>query len=233
MDCKKALTESNGDMEKAIEWLRVKGLSKAAKKSSRAAAEGLVACSAKGHSGVMIEVNAETDFVAKNNTFQEFVKELLPLVKHDSADAESLGNVPYDGEKNVAEQLTHLISVIGENMVLRRVASLEVNPGVVSSYIHGAVSPELGRIGVLVALESSADSEKLRELGDLLAMHVAAARPLALTREHVSEELVEKERAVFKQSALESGKPEAVVEKWLKAASISISKKLFCWNKRI
>lgn len=213
MDCKKALTESDGDMEKAIEWLRVKGLSKAAKKSGRSAAEGLVACESKDGAGVLIEVNAETDFVAKNETFQSFVKDLLPLVRHDAAHAEGLGAVAYKDGKTVSEQLTHLISVIGENMVLRRVASLEVNPGVVCSYIHGALSPELGRIGVLVALESSADPAKLRELGDLLAMHIAAARPIALTRDHVSQELVEKERAVFRQNALESGKPEQFIEK--------------------
>jgi elongation factor Ts len=213
MDCKKALTESDGDMEKAIEWLRVKGLSKAAKKSGRAAAEGLVACQSEGSAGVLIEVNAETDFVAKNETFQTFVKELLPLVQHDAAHIEGLGAATYKDGKTVSEQLMHLISVIGENMVLRRVASLQVTPGVVCSYIHNAVSPELGRIGVLVALQSSADPDKLRELGDLIAMHIAAARPIVLTREQLDPELVEKEREVFRQNALESGKPEAAIEK--------------------
>ncbi|PLX29971.1 MAG: elongation factor Ts [Alphaproteobacteria bacterium] len=213
MDCKKALLESAGDMEKAIEWLRVKGLSKAAKKSSRAAAEGLVACKSDGKSGVMLEVNAETDFVAKNESFQAFVKKALSLVPAGTTDIEALKNSAYSSERSVAEELTNLISVIGENMVLRRVAALSVEQGVVASYVHGAVSPEMGRIGVLVALESEADSEKLRELGEMIAMHIAAARPIALMREDVSQVLLDKERTVYRQNALESGKKEEFVDK--------------------
>lgn len=213
MDCKKALLESEGDMEKAIEWLRVKGLSKAAKKSSRAAAEGLVACKSVGQSGVMVEINAETDFVAKNDSFQAYVKKALSLIPAGVADIEALKAVAYSDKRSVAEELTNLISVIGENMVLRRVAALAVDKGVVSSYVHGAVSPEMGRIGVLVALESEADEDKLRELGDMIAMHIAAARPVALVREDVSQDLIDKEREVYRQNALESGKKEEFIDK--------------------
>lgn len=213
MDCKKALSENGGDMEAAVDWLRAKGLSAAAKKASRIAAEGLVGAASESTVGVAVEVNAETDFVARNEHFQKYVTDTVDLALKDFNDIESFKNTSYGNERSVQEELTHLISIIGENMNLRRVVKLSVEKGVVGSYIHNAEAPGLGKIGVLVALSSGADHDKLQELAKKLAMHVAAARPLALTIEEVPAEAIERERAIYIEQALESGKPRDVAEK--------------------
>jgi len=208
MDCKKALVEGKGEIEKAITWLREKGLSAAAKKASRVAAEGLVGVMTKGTHGAMVEVNAETDFVARNDQFQGFVKHTLELALTHGDDLEALKKAPYSKERTVAEELTHLVATIGENMNLRRAKALSVSKGVVCSYLHGAIADNVGKIGVLVALESTANTEKLMELGRKLAMHIAAAKPQSLHIEGLSADVVEQERSIFTTQARESGKPE-------------------------
>jgi elongation factor Ts len=214
MDCKNALTENNGDMEAAIDWLRKKGISKAAKKAGRAAAEGLVGVAVDANTGVLLEVNAETDFVAKNDEFKTFVKDASKLALKEGGNLEKLLAHPM-GSSTVQQTLTELVAKIGENMSVRRAAALSVNPGVVAAYVHNASSPELGNIGVLVGLKSTADKDKLSALAKQLAMHVAAAAPLALTKEHLDKAVVEREYNVQKDIALQSGKPEAVVEKMM------------------
>jgi elongation factor Ts len=214
MDCKNALNETGGDMEAAIDWLRKKGISKAAKKAGRAAAEGLVGVAVDAGTGVLLEVNAETDFVAKNDEFKAFVKDASRLALKEGGNLEKLLAAPM-GSSSVQQTLTELVAKIGENMSVRRAAALSVNPGVVAAYVHNASSPELGNIGVLVGLKSTADKEKLSTLAKHLAMHVAAASPLALTREHLDKAVVEREYNIQKDIALQSGKPEAVVEKMM------------------
>ncbi len=214
MDCKQALTETGGDMEKAIDWLRAKGLSKAAKKSSRVAAEGLVGAVTEGPRGAVVEVNSETDFVARNETFQQMVSEIAKVALQAKGDIEALKAAAYPGsDKTVEEYVKEMVGTIGENMTVRRTAFLEVDKGVVASYVHNQSAPGLGKIGVLVALESEGDPEKLMELGRKLAMHVAAAAPLALTPEDMPADVVERERAVYVEQAKESGKPENIIEK--------------------
>ncbi len=214
MDCKQALTETGGDMEKAIDWLRAKGLSKAAKKSSRVAAEGLVGAVTDGTRGAVVEVNSETDFVARNETFQEMVKNIAEVALEAKGDLEALKSATYPGsDKSVEEYVKEMVGSIGENMTVRRTDYLEVDKGVVASYVHNQAAPGLGKIGVLVALESEGDAEKLMDLGRKIAMHVAAASPLALTSEEMPADVVERERAVFMEQARESGKPENIIEK--------------------
>jgi elongation factor Ts len=212
MDCKKALNENNGDMEAASDWLRKTGLLKAEKKSHRRAAEGLIGVAVGGDSGALVEVNSETDFVARNDQFKDFVKSAAQIALVEGCDAEKLLTHPMGGA-TVQHALTEMIAKIGENMSVRRVMTLSVSPGVVSSYVHNASSPELGKIGVLVALKSAADKTKLAALGKQLAMHIAAASPLALTPEHLSKEVVDRERAIQTDLARQSGKPENVIEK--------------------
>ena len=214
MDCKTALTETVGDMEAAIDWLRKKGISKAAKKAGRAAAEGLVGVAVGKHSGALVEVNAETDFVARNEEFKGFVKSAANIALAESGDLEKLLAAKH-GSSTVQQTLTEMVAKIGENMSVRRTIALAVNPGVVAAYVHNAASPELGKIGVLVALKSTADEGKLSALAKQIAMHVAAASPLALTEEHMSKDVVDREYAIQKDLALQSGKPEAVVEKMM------------------
>jgi elongation factor Ts len=214
MDCKNALTETNGDMEAAIDWLRKKGISKAAKKAGRAAAEGLVGVAVDANTGVLLEVNAETDFVARNEEFKSFVKDASKLALKEGGDLEKLLAAPM-GSSSVQQTLTEMVAKIGENMSVRRAAALSVNPGVVAAYVHNPASPELGKIGVLVGLKSTADKDKLSALAKQLAMHVAAAAPLALTQAHMSKDVVDREYAIQKDLALQSGKPEAVVEKMM------------------
>lgn len=210
MDCKKALTETAGNMEEAIDFLRKKGLSAAAKKSGRVASEGLVAAESNGAVGAIVEINAETDFVAKNEAFQEFVNGVRDIVlANPVADLEALNAMAYPGSgRTVAEELTHQIATIGENMSIRRLARIDAGEGVVTSYVHGA-----GKIGVLVELKTSAKDERVNELGKQIAMHVAAAAPQYLNREEVPTEIVEKEKEIMRVKALESGKPENIVEK--------------------
>ena len=214
MDCKTALNETNGDMEAAIDWLRKKGISKAAKKAGRAAAEGLVGVAVGKGAGALVEVNAETDFVARNEEFKSFVKSAAALALTEGGDLEKLLAAKH-GTSNVQQTLTELVAKIGENMSVRRTVALSVNPGVVAAYVHNAASPELGKIGVLVALKSTADEGKLSALAKQIAMHIAAANPLALTPEHLSKDVVERERNVQWELAKQSGKPDAVIEKMM------------------
>ncbi len=214
MDCKKALTEANGDMEAAVDWLRKKGLSAAAKKSGRVAAEGVVAVASTGNKATVLEVNAETDFVARNEAFQAFALQAVKLAMEHGADLEQLKALAYPGTgRNVADELTNLIATIGENMNLRRVQHLNVSNGIVATYVHNALSPNVGKIGVLVALESTADAAKLGELGKQLAMHVAAARPEALNIQDVDTKALDRERDVLADQARASGKPEDIIAK--------------------
>jgi elongation factor Ts len=214
MDCKAALTETDGDMEAAIDWLRKKGLSKAAKKAGRVAAEGLIGVVSNDDLGALVEVNAETDFVARNDEFKAFVKDAAAAALKAEGDVEKLLAHPADAG-TMKDRLTALVAKIGENMSVRRAVVLTVSPGVVASYIHNAASPELGKIGVLVSLKSTADKAKLLALGKQIAMHVAAAAPLALTPEHLSKDVVERERAIQADIARQSGKPENVIEKMM------------------
>jgi len=214
MDCKRALGEVGGDVEQAIDWLRKKGLAAAAKKAGRIAAEGLIGIATDGKVGVVVEVNAETDFVARNDKFQELVTGITRLaVKHgDDIAAIKAAHVPAF-DNTVEAHLTHLVATIGENMNLRRIARLEVSEGVVVGYVHNQLVPGLGKIGVLVALESAADAATLNTLGRQLAMHVAAASPLFLDVSSVDATALEREREVLKEQARASGKPEAIIEK--------------------
>ena len=214
MDCKNALNETAGDMEAAIDWLRKKGISKAAKKAGRAAAEGLVGVAVDAGTGVLLEVNAETDFVARNEEFKSFVKDAAKLALQEGGDLEKLLAAPM-GSSTVQHTLTEMVAKIGENMSVRRAAALSVDPGVVAAYVHNPASPELGKIGVLVGLKSTGDKAKLSALAKQLAMHVAAAAPLALTQAHMAKDVVDREYAIQKDLALQSGKPEAVVEKMM------------------
>jgi elongation factor Ts len=218
MDCKKALAENNGEMEAAIDWLRAKGLAAAAKKAGRTAAEGLVGVVVEGTRGAVVEVNSETDFVAKNEIFQDFVRNVAKLALEHGTDIEALGAAQYPGGSTVQEKLTDNIAKIGENQSLRRAAVLEVNEGAIVSYVHNQVAPGLGKIGVLVALESAAPTETLQALGKQIAMHVAAAHPLALSAEELPADLLERERAVATEKAKESGKPANIVEKMVEGS---------------
>ncbi len=214
MDAKAALVENNGDIEAAIDWLRKKGLAKAAKKSSRTAAEGLVSISLAGTKGVVVEINSETDFVARNEGFQTFVKGVTDnaLNKSDSVDALLAADL---NGKSVQDTLTSLIATVGENMTIRRMTKLSVNDGVVAGYVHNAVAPNLGKIGVLVALESTGDKAQLEVLGKQIAMHVAAAFPKFLSRDEVDATELERERDVLREQAKAEGKPPEIVEKML------------------
>ncbi len=217
MDCKKALTENDGDIEAAMDWLKAKGLSKAAKKADRIAAEGLVAIQAvdtgAGMTGVAVELNAETDFVGRNPAFQDMVKAVAAVAVTSDADVEALKGATLADGQTVDATITNLIATIGENMSLRRIARVTANPGAVAAYVHNAVTPELGRIGVLVGLQSTADKAKLVELGRKIAMHVAATAPLSLHTEELDAAIVAREKAIFEEQAAASGKPANVVEK--------------------
>jgi elongation factor Ts len=214
MDCKKALGAVEGNLEEAVDWLRKKGLAAAAKKSARVAAEGLVAVATAGTSGAVVEVNAETDFVARNDKFQAFVTAAAGIVLAGSGEVEALKAAAYPGTSHTAQdELTSLIATIGENMNIRRAAKLSVSAGVVTSYIHSAVVPGLGKIGVLVALESTGDQAKLAELGKQIAMHIAAARPDALDIADVDTTAVDRERNILSEQARASGKPEEIIAK--------------------
>ena len=213
MDCKRALSETGGDLERSIDLLRKKGLASAAKKAGRIAAEGLVGAAIKGNVGALVEVNSETDFVARNEVFQKFVATVAELAL-THVDLERLKVAPYPGaSRNVAEELTHMIATVGENMSLRRMARLHVPHGVVAPYVHNAVAPNLGKIGVLVALESQGSGERLGGVGRQLAMHVAAAKPQYLDIASVSGADLARERDVLREQAKASGKPDAVIDK--------------------
>lgn len=214
MDCKNALQENDGNIDAAIDWLRKKGLSKAAKKSSRVAAEGLVAVSVAGTESAIIEMNSETDFVARNEQFQDLVRDVASIaLKSDGTVADILAAGSSVSGKPVEATITDAVATIGENMTLRRAAKLSVSQGVVASYVHNSVAPNLGKIGVLVGMESSGDAEKLAAVGKQIAMHIAASNPLALGPDDLDPTVVERERNVLIDQAKASGKPDGVVEK--------------------
>lgn len=216
MDCKKALGETDGDLEAAVDWLRKKGLSAAAKKSGRAATEGLVAIAGSGATAAMVEINAETDFVARNDGFQDMVETIAKIALETGDDMTALNAAAVPGvDRTVAEEITHQIATIGENMSFRRAARLSVSKGVVAGYIHNALKPGLGKIGVLVALETDGDAAKAEAFGKQLAMHIAAARPLSLDRDSLDAENVEREKKILADQARESGKPEEIIEKMI------------------
>ncbi len=219
MDCKKALAETNGDIEAAVDWLRSKGLAAAAKKSSRTAAEGLVGVTTSGTKGAVVEVNSETDFVAKNEQFQDFVRNVTQVaLETGAADAEALLAAAYPAGGTVQDALTNNVATIGENQQVRRVKILEVKEGAIVSYVHNAAAPNLGKIGVLVALESSAGADVLEPLGKQIAMHIAAAFPLALNGEGLDPDTIARERAIAEEKAAESGKPADVIAKMVDGA---------------
>ena len=214
MDCKKALVETGGNVEEAVDFLRKKGLAAAAKKSGRVASEGLIGVATKDGAGSVVEINAETDFVARNDDFQAFVSAVADIMLDHGDNFEAVANAAFpDTERTVGEQLTHNIATIGENMSMRRGQSLNVDQGCVVSYVHNALSVGLGKIGVLVALESKGNHAALEQLGRQIAMHVAAARPEALSVESIAPEALERERSVLVDQAKASGKPDNIIEK--------------------
>jgi len=219
MDCKRALQETGGEIEAAIDWLRTKGLSKAAKKADRVAAEGLVAVALRedgaGMTGAVIELNAETDFVSRNALFQEGARKVAGAALDVGADVQALNAAPLSDGQSVSDMITGMIATIGENMMVRRAARFVVPEGAVAAYIHNATAPDLGRIGVLVALTSTGPHDRVQDIGRKVAMHIAATQPLALTTEEVDPAAVERERAIFAEQAAASGKPPAVVEKMI------------------
>ncbi len=214
MDCKRALTEAGGDTEAAIDWLRKKGLSQAAKKSGRVAAEGLVGVASAKNRAAMVEVNAETDFVARNEAFQGLVQSVAQVALEVGEDVDAIRAAPYPGSgRTVGEEITHLVATIGENMTLRRARVMTVESGVVATYVHNALRPGLGKIGVLVGIESGSEMAALETLGRQVGMHVAATRPEALDVSAVDPAALERERAVLTEQARASGKPDAIIEK--------------------
>ena len=214
MDCKTALKETDGDMDAAVDWLRSKGIAKAGKKAGRTAAEGLIGVESAGKHAAMVEVNSETDFVARNPEFQAFVREVTKTAINTDGSVEAITAAHFPGgRETIADKLQSLIATIGENMTIRRGVTLAVGDGVVASYVHNAAAEGLGRIGVLVALESAGDTDKLMKLGRQVAMHVAAAAPVAMTPEEVDPAIVEREKAVFSEQARASGKPDSIIEK--------------------
>lgn len=214
MDCKKALNETNGDLEAAVDWLRTKGLAKAAKKAGRVAAEGLIGVVTSGTKGAVVEVNSETDFVARNEEFQTLVNNIAKVALNEGDSVEKLAAATYPGkDHSIADEVTNAVAKIGENMTLRRSATVSVDEGIVCSYVHNAVVDGLGGIGILVALKTSGNTDALANVGRQLAMHIAAANPLAVSPEGLDQEVVERERAVFVEQAAGSGKPAEIVEK--------------------
>jgi elongation factor Ts len=214
MDCKQALTETDGNMEEAIDWLRKQGLSAVAKKSGRVAAEGLIGVTINNNSGAMVEINSETDFVARNELFQNFVKTCSNLVLSSKNDIEALQKLPFpNSDRTVNQELANNIATIGENMNIRRVEFLEVSEGILVSYVHNNVADGLGRLGVLVALESKSENNNLLETGKQVAMHIAATSPKSLNIEDLDPQIVEREREVLIDQAMASGKPKEIAEK--------------------
>ena len=214
MDCKTALTETQGDLEQAVDWLRKKGLSKAAKKADRIAADGLIGVIAKGQSGAVVEVNSETDFVARNETFQDLVRQITSLAPSAGGSLEKLLGLTYPGKTTtVDEHVKEMIGTIGENLSVRRTAALEVSEGLVASYVHNRVADGVGKIGVLVALQSKGSAEKLADVGRQLALHIAAANPQAVDPSELDATAIERERQVYLEQARASGKSEDIIGK--------------------
>ncbi len=225
MDCKSALTETKGDIEAAVDWLRKKGLSKAAKKADRVAAEGLIGISTAAGKGAIVEVNAETDFVARNDHFQGLVKLIADAALSNGGDAEAVKAAKV-GDKTVQEAIASAIATIGENMSLRRAASLSVSKGVIGTYMHNSVSEGLGKIGVMVAIESTGDPQELGALGRLVAMHIAATGPLAVDSSGLGSDVIEREKGVLADKAKASGKPDNVIEKIVESGLKSFYKEV-------
>ncbi|EJF88627.1 translation elongation factor Ts [Bartonella tamiae] len=214
MDCKAALAETDGDMEAAVDWLRKKGMAKADKKAGRTAAEGLIGVASNGNKAVLVEINSETDFVARNDAFQEIVKNVATAALNTDGSLEAVAASPYPGSaKNVEETIKDAIGTIGENMTFRRSAQLSVDKGVVATYIHNGVADGLGKLGVIVGIETDGDKDAASAFARQVAMHVAATNPLALTAEEVDSDAVEREKAIFSDQARQSGKPENIIEK--------------------
>jgi elongation factor Ts len=223
MDCKNALAETEGDLEAAVDWLRAKGLSKAAKKASRVAAEGLIGIAVEGRTGAVVEVNSETDFVARNEKFQAMVAEIARLALRAQGSLEQLKSMSYPAAKHsVAEQVSEMIATIGENMSLRRTSQITVTGGAVGSYVHNQLKPGLGKIGVLVGLESQGSAAELSTFGRMLAMHVAAANPVALDLAGVPAATLEREKAILMEK--NAGKPAHVMEKIVQSGLKSYAK---------
>jgi elongation factor Ts len=214
MDCKAALAETNGDMEAAVDWLRKKGIAKADKKAGRTAAEGLVGVASDAMGAVVVEVNSETDFVARNAAFQEIVRNVAQVALATDGSAEAVADAAYpDSGKSVSQAIKDAVATIGENMSFRRSAKLSVSAGTVATYVHNAVSDNLGKMGVLVAIETSGNAEAARAFGRQVAMHVAATNPLALTAEEIDPAVIAREKDIFSDQARQSGKPENIIEK--------------------
>ncbi|MBL4725193.1 MAG: elongation factor Ts [Rhizobiaceae bacterium] len=214
MDCKNALTEAGGDIEAAIDWLRTKGIAKAEKKSDRVAAEGLIGVASEGSKSAIVELNSETDFVARNDQFQQMVRDVATTALAGDGAVEAIAAATISGgDVSVADTITKAIGTIGENMNLRRAAVMEVSNGVVATYVHNAAGDGLGKLGVLVALESTGDTDALIAIGKQVAMHVAATNPVAATKDEMPADVVARERAIYVEQAAESGKPENIVEK--------------------
>ena len=214
MDCKKALVETNGDMQNAIDWLRKQGLSAVAKKSSRIAAEGLIGITIKGLKGAIIEINSETDFVARNALFQNFVKTCSDLVLNSKSDIDKLKTLPFpETDRSVDQELSNNIATIGENMNIRRAEYLEVSEGVLVSYIHNKITDDLGKLGVIIAIESKANKSQLLDFGKQIAMHIAATSPKSVNIEDLDSDLVNREKEVLIDQAISSGKPKDIAEK--------------------
>ncbi len=214
MDCKSALTETKGDLEQAVDWLRKKGLSKAAKKADRIAADGLIGVVVQGQTGALVEVNSETDFVARNDKFQDLVRQITTLGLKAGGDLKTLVAMPFPGKsQSVDEHLKEMIATIGENMSIRRTAALTVTEGAVASYTHNKVVDGLGKIGVLVALESKAKADKLAEIGRQVALHIAAANPQSVSADQLDQALIERERQVYLEQAKATGKAAEFIDK--------------------
>lgn len=214
MDCKAALTENSGDMEAAVDWLRKKGLAKAAKKAGRVAAEGLIGVTTSGKLGAVVEVNSETDFVARNPQFQSMVRDITGLATKAGGNVDKLAGATYPGKSiTVDAYVKEMIATIGENMGVRRTAVLEIGQGVIADYIHNKAGDGLGKMGILVALESTGDATQVAEFGRQIAMHIAASNPLAVTAEELDQAVIEKERQIYLEQAKESGKPQDIIEK--------------------
>ena len=216
MDCKKALTESGGDVEAAVDWLRKKGLAAAQKKSARVAAEGVIAIQTADHAGAMIELNAETDFVSRNDTFQVLARDMVALALEHQGDEAAMRSAPLGSAATLDEAVTNHIASIGENLTFSRASYLSVNSGVVASYVHSSLATGLGRIGILIGLEwtgEAGDSAALADLGKRIAMHIVAAKPDYVHRDEIPADVIARERAVHADQAAASGKPENVIEK--------------------
>jgi len=213
MDCKKALVETNGNIEEAIDWLRKKGISGADKKSTRIAADGLIAISSSDHAVAMVEINSETDFVSRNPDFQNFVRDISNISLENGSELDMLKKASYKNGKSVSESLAELIAKIGENIVLRRTASIVSKDLIFSSYIHAQVSDGMGKIGVIISIESDGEAEQIRNFGKQLCMHIAAAKPEAISSDNVDKKIIEREKNILIEQAKSSGKPDNIIEK--------------------